>query len=78
MRSSRCVFVARGLADELIAPAVTRSWVHRRCAAGAPVEYRTYPGVTHPAIVGPGGGDALAWTTARFAGTAHGGTCGSL
>jgi acetyl esterase/lipase len=69
------LFVAQGLADKLIAPAVTRSWIEQRCNSGAPVEYRTYPAVTHPAIVGPGGRDALAWTTAQLARTAPADTC---
>jgi acetyl esterase/lipase len=71
------LFVAQGLADEIIAPSVTRSWTERRCAAGAQVDYRTYPDVTHPAIVGPGGRHAVAWTTARLAGTEAADTCSS-
>lgn len=71
------LFVAQGLTDELISPAVTTAWVDRRCAAGDAVEFRTYPGVTHPVIIGPGGRDALAWTTARFAGEPAPDTCSS-
>jgi acetyl esterase/lipase len=70
------LFVGQGLADRLIAPRVTGSWVKRRCASGAQVELRTYPDVTHPAVVGPGGRDALAWTTERFAGAVPDNTCG--
>jgi alpha-beta hydrolase superfamily lysophospholipase len=69
------LFVGQGLMDVVISPAVTTSWVARRCATGAQVEYRTYPDVTHPAVVGPGGTDAFVWTNARFAGTAPADTC---
>jgi acetyl esterase/lipase len=69
------LFVGQGLADTLIAPAVTESWIERRCATGAEVDYRTYTGVTHLAVVGPGGRDAFTWTSARFAGTEPVDTC---
>jgi acetyl esterase/lipase len=71
------LFVAQGLADEIVAPTVTADWVARRCAAGAAVESTTYPDVTHGDIVGPGGAAALAWTEARFAGAPAGDTCPS-
>jgi len=69
------VFVAQGLADQLIVPDVTRTWVSDRCAGGAPTTWTTYPDVTHPAIVGPGGTAALAWTIDRFNGAAPTNTC---
>jgi acetyl esterase/lipase len=69
------LFVGQGLADRLIAPRVTESWVGRRCASGGQAELRTYPDVTHPAVVGPGGRDALAWTIERFAGAVPDDTC---
>jgi acetyl esterase/lipase len=63
------VLVTQGLADEIIAPAVTQQWVTARCAAGAPTAWRTYPDVNHPGVVGPGGADALSWTIDRFEGS---------
>ena len=62
------VLVSQGLADEIIAPAVTEAWVADRCASGAPTQWETYPDVNHPAVVGPGGADALSWTIDRFNG----------
>lgn len=62
------LFVAQGLADDIVDPAVTEAWLAARCAAGLPIESRTYPEVDHPSIVGPGGIDAYAWTVDRFAG----------
>jgi hypothetical protein len=60
------VFVAQGLADAVVAPEVTETWVADRCSGGAPTTWATYPDVSHPAIVGPGGNDALTWTIDRF------------
>ena len=47
------VLVAQGLADPLVKPAIQREWVQARCAAGAPIDYRTYPGLGHVGLVGP-------------------------
>jgi acetyl esterase/lipase len=60
------LFVAQGLADEIIVSHVTAAWTTARCDAGAPTHWQAYPGVTHLQIVDPGGTDALAWTTDRF------------
>ena len=64
------VFIGQALDDEVVAPAVTQDWTARRCAARAATTWRTYPGVTHTDVVGPGGADALTWTIARFDQTA--------
>lgn len=61
------VFVGQGLSDELIIPRVTEAWTTDRCRADAPTVWRTYRGVDHPEVVGPGGVDAFRWTTDRFA-----------
>ncbi|MGH9228952.1 MAG: lipase family protein [Acidimicrobiales bacterium] len=62
------LFVGQGLVDDVVNPAVTQAWVSERCAVGVPTEWHTYPGVTHLAIIGPGGDGALAWTIDRFDG----------
>jgi acetyl esterase/lipase len=62
------LFVAQGLADEVISPDVTMDWTVDRCTTGAATTWRTYPDVNHPAIVGPGGTDALSWTIDRLDG----------
>jgi acetyl esterase/lipase len=69
------LLVAQGLADQIIVPGVTTTWVSARCDAGAPTDWLTYPDVNHPAVVGPGGTDALSWTLARFDGEASPGSC---
>ena len=69
------VFVGQSLADEIVAPAVTEGWVADRCSAGAPTVWQTYPDVNHPAVVGPGGADALSWTIDRFNGETAANVC---
>ena len=69
------VFVGQSLADVIVAPAVTESWVADRCSAGAPTVWQTYPDVNHPAVVGPGGADALSWTIDRFNGETPANVC---
>ena len=71
------VFVAQGLADGIISPAVTEAWVADRCAAGSPTTWQLYPDVNHSAVVGPGGADALSWTIDRFDGEQPTDTCPS-
>ena len=41
------LLVAQGLADELVRPNTTDSFVTQQCDDGAAVDYRTYPGVGH-------------------------------
>jgi Secretory lipase len=41
------LLVARGLTDTLVRPAVTTDYVHAQCAAGAAIQFDTYPGVGH-------------------------------
>jgi hypothetical protein len=71
------LFVAQGLADEIIIPSVTETWVADRCADDVPTEWRSYPDITHAGIVGPGGADALAWTIDRFDGETPATACPS-
>ncbi|GAA4489927.1 lipase family protein [Microbacterium panaciterrae] len=47
------VLIAQGLADPLVKPAIQHGWVQARCAAGVPIDYRTYPGLGHVELVGP-------------------------
>lgn len=65
------LLLAQGLADEVIDPALQAGFVARRCAAGQAIDYRTFPGLTHVSLVGPGSDltpQLLDWTKARFAG----------
>lgn len=45
------VLVAQGLADPLVKPQLQGDWVAARCAAGEPIDFRTYPGLGHVDLV---------------------------
>lgn len=73
------LFIGQGLADPLIDPAMQQAYVDARCAAGQPVEYRTYAGRGHMEVVAPDSpliGDLLEWTTARLTHEPALSTCG--
>ncbi|MFF2397452.1 alpha/beta hydrolase family protein [Nocardia sp. NPDC058114] len=61
------MLVLQGKADTVVLPAGTDAMVAQQQLTGQPVEYRTYPGVDHRAILGASNDDALAWVNARFA-----------
>ena len=64
------VVVAQGLADVVVPPAATDSYVSERCAAGQHLEYWTFQGRDHSTIVQPGTPleePLITWTKARFA-----------
>ena len=72
------LFIAQGEADDLVLPRIQRSYVNGRCAAGQPLEYRTYPGRDHVSVLAadsPLTGDLVAWTRARFLGAPATSTC---
>lgn len=73
------VFIAQGTADPLVLPQVQDGYVAARCAAGQPVDYRTYAGRDHLSVVtedSPYIGDLEAWTDERFAGAPARDSCG--
>ncbi|MFB9259950.1 lipase family protein [Dietzia aerolata] len=72
------VLVAQGLADPLVKPSMQQSWVDGRCAAGEPIDYRTYPGLDHMGLVAadsPLTPQLVEWTLARWSGQAPTPTC---
>ena len=72
------VLVAQGLSDPLVKPSMQQGWVDGRCAAGDPIDYRTYPGLDHMGLVGadsPLTPQLVAWTLARWSGAAPTPTC---
>jgi acetyl esterase/lipase len=63
--------LAQGLADALVLPTVQRRYVARLCAAGQPVDFRTFAGRDHVGLVeddSPLIGQLLRWTQDRFRG----------
>ena len=74
------VLVAQGLADPLVQPAQQEQWVAGRCAAGVPLDFRTYPGLDHLSLVAadsPLTPELVSWTLDRWAGAPANDTCGA-
>lgn len=72
--------IAQGLSDGLILPTVQRDFVARLCAAGQPVDYRTFPGRDHVALVAadsPLIPQLVRWTQARLEGERTSRACDS-
>jgi uncharacterized membrane protein HdeD (DUF308 family) len=72
------LLVAQGASDTLILPTAQEAYVGARCAAGQPVDYRTYPGRDHVGLVqadSPAASDLVRWTEARLAGEPPTPTC---
>ncbi|WP_314034439.1 lipase family protein [Dietzia sp. CH92] len=72
------VLVAQGLADPLVTPTMQQDWVAGRCAAGDPIDFRTYPGLDHMGLVAadsPLTPQLVQWTLDRWAGAAPTPTC---
>ncbi|MGN8026373.1 lipase family protein [Microbacterium sp. 22242] len=73
------VLVAQGLADPLVKPAIQDAWVQARCAAGVPIDYRTFPGLGHVSLVAadsPLTPQLEQWTLDRWNGVAPTPNCG--
>ncbi len=63
------LLVAQGTGDEVIAFPITEDWVAKRCAAGQPLEFVSYPGLSHMGVLQPDSGlpdKLIAWTADRF------------
>lgn len=64
------VFLAQGLTDTLVVPAMQQGYVSERCAARQVIDYREYPDADHMGLVADQTllDDLMSWTTDRFAG----------
>ncbi|MDF9875606.1 lipase family protein [Cellulosimicrobium cellulans] len=72
------LLVAQGASDTLILPMTQEAYVGARCAAGQPVDYRTYQGRDHVGLVQADSAlapDLVRWTEARLAGEPPTPTC---
>lgn len=72
------LLVAQGASDPLVLPSTQDAYVGERCAAGQPVDYRTYEGRDHVGLVqadSPLASDLVRWTEARLAGEPPTPTC---
>lgn len=63
------LFLGTGLADRTLSPRHQYAAVAAICAADNPVEWKTYPGVTHNGIVNAAFNDELTFVRAIFAGS---------
>lgn len=69
------VFVAQGLADGIVRPAVTVSYGRQLCTNGSQVDFVTLPKVGHGFIARDTAPAAVQWMSGRFAGAAAPNTC---
>jgi alpha-beta hydrolase superfamily lysophospholipase len=72
--------LAQGLDDTIVLPSVQRAFVAKLCAAGQPVDFRTYAGRDHVALVradSPLIPELLRWTSRRFRGVSAPPGCSS-
>ncbi|MBD8506736.1 DUF308 domain-containing protein [Hoyosella sp. G463] len=73
------LLIGQGEADPLVLPAAQEEYARSQCAAGTAVDYRTYPGRDHVAVVlDPDSElipDLFAWTQDRMDGRPAGTTC---
>ncbi|UOQ60290.1 alpha/beta hydrolase [Leucobacter rhizosphaerae] len=75
------VMVAQGLADPLVKPQLQHDWVEARCEAGVPIDYRTFPGLSHNTLVdadSPLTPEIVSWTLDRWNGSAPTPNCTDL
>jgi pimeloyl-ACP methyl ester carboxylesterase len=63
------MLLAQGTGDRVVAPQLTTALDGDLCRLGQTVDFRTYAGVGHEALVPRAKADVLAWVGARFAGT---------
>jgi acetyl esterase/lipase len=75
------LFIGQGETDPLVLPQVQRAFARQQCAAGQELEFRSYPGRDHVAVVAadsPLVPDLLAWTDDRLAGAPATNSCPHL
>jgi acetyl esterase/lipase len=63
------VFLAQGMKDTLVRPAVTKNYMQSLCKAGSAVEWYPVPGSGHLFVARDSAGAAVDWIAARFAGS---------
>lgn len=72
------LFTATGLADHTLSPHHQYAAVAALCAAGNPVEWKTYPGITHNGTVNVAFEDELAFVRSVMEHAPQQNSCGSL
>jgi alpha-beta hydrolase superfamily lysophospholipase len=69
------VLLLRAEADERIAQSWLDAFVHKACAAGDSVDYRSYAGADHTGVLDASANDVVAWFVDRVSGAAATSTC---
>lgn len=72
------LLIAQGEADDLVLPDIQKRFVAQQCAAGQPVDFRSYAGRNHISLVAPDSplaGELMQWTRDRFEGRPGNDTC---
>lgn len=69
------IFLAQGLADQLVVPAANEAYVQRLCAAGEHVQFEKYDGVTHALIAYASVPKVVYWYEQVLAGNPITSTC---
>lgn len=72
------VFAAQGLADAIVAPAVTRGFVNALCRRGGTVEFMPIEGGDHVSVGKRSADAVVAWIGDRFAGRRPPSNCGQF
>jgi hypothetical protein len=72
------LFLGTGLADRTIPPRKQYAAAVAMCAAGNPVLWKTYPGITHNGIVNAAFDDELGFVRRAFAGQAQESNCSAI
>jgi acetyl esterase/lipase len=72
------VMFAQAVADPLVAPAVTRAFARRMCAANVAVHWVDVPGGDHPKTAADSAADTVQWLADRFAARKPPSDCGSF
>jgi alpha-beta hydrolase superfamily lysophospholipase len=70
------VFLAQGMKDTLVRPAVTENYMHGLCRAGSKVWWYPVPGSGHLFVAHDSAGAAIDWIAARFGGSPAPSNCG--
>jgi acetyl esterase/lipase len=71
------VFLAQGMKDTLVRPAVTESYMQGLCKAGSAVEWHPVTGSGHLFVARDSAGAAIDWIAARFGGSPAPSNCGT-
>jgi acetyl esterase/lipase len=71
------VFLAQGMKDTLVRPAVTENYMQGLCQAGSAVQWDPVPGSGHLFVARDSAGAAIGWIAARFEGTPAPSSCGA-